>query len=447
MTGDQPLAGTEIEQFVMQQTLFGAHSHIMTVPMWAETGPHFRSLIGYAGSDLECAAGPTVIGKWPVPTTNDEDYKERYFELWRASRFTGYCRATELACRDLLGVEYREENAEAIGQGIARLVGDDPAASYREVLRGRANIRWLIKDSVRSPEETRDELYPSDFVRFNYRDDELLSIRSRADVVRREQWWGRSVHSVGDLVDGLNGSISSCLETGKITCFKIGLPYERSLAFTEPTLHEAEKAFSRLMNVTPGVTLDPSSAGAGVLRMSRCSAEELRPLQDYLVHRYVRRAEAEGLPVQVHTGYLAGSYGLLSNISVMDMASFIMRYPRVRFDLFHAGWPYTEEHAVIGKEFPNVWLNLAWAWTMNPATMERTLDSWLACVPHKKIFAYGGDVGQPMCEYGYAQQARIGIGRVLSKWVQRGDMTIEDAKEVARDIMLLNGCRFHGLEP
>ena len=435
---------SEIREFVMQHPLFGSHSNMQPVEEWAKTPSHFSSIQGYARSDLVTAAGPLGIGDVCLPPQDHKDFTKRFFELWRACRFTGYCKATGLACRDLLGTEYTEENAVAIGNAIKKLIGKNTRASYSNIIRDRANIRWLIKGSINRPEDTADASYPSQFVRFNYRDDGLLSIRSRTDIVERERRWKRSIHSVSELVTGLNESISSCLKTGKVTCFKIGLPYVRSLAFTEPSLHQAEVAFSRMMNVTTGTTLDPGP-GSGVSQQSLVSAEELRPLQDYLVHQYVRRAETEDLGVQVHTGYLAGNSKTLNNIRVMEMVPFIIRYPRVRFDLFHAGWPYTEEHAVIGKEFPNVWLNLCWAWTMNPVTMEKTLDSWLASVPYTKIFGYGGDTGSPICEYGYAQQARIGIARVLEKWIDRGDMTIEDAKAVATDIMLRNGCRFHNL--
>ncbi|MFO7898535.1 MAG: amidohydrolase family protein [Planctomycetota bacterium] len=433
-----------ISEFVMEQPLFGAHSHIQPLPEWAETKPHVSSIAGYAAADLTVAAGPLGIGERDLPPPDDPGCVSRYFELWRASRFTGYCRATDLACLDLLGLDYTEENADAIGEAIAGLVGDDPAASYRDLLTRKANVRWLIKDHVNTPEETADELYPPDFVRFNYRDDDLMTLRSRADIIEREERWNRSIHSVGELVDGLNGSITACLATGKVTSFKLGLPYRRSLAFTEPTLHEAETAFARLMNVRPGETVH-AREGLGVRKLAQPSNDELRPLEDYLVHQYVRRIEAEGLPLQVHTGYLAGTSSVLNNIRAMKMVPFMLRYPRVRFDLFHAGWPYTEEHAIIGKELPNAWLNLCWAWAMNPVTMERALDSWLACVPHTKIFAYGGDTQSPICEYGYARQARAGIARVLERWIDRGDMTLDDAKEVAADIMLRNGCRFHGL--
>ncbi len=434
----------EITEFVMQHPLFGAHSHMQSVQEWAVTPRHFSSILGYAAADLVTAAGPVGIGDVPVPPPEAKGSTKRSFELWRASRFTGYCRATELACRDLLGLEYTEKNAAAIGKAIGKLIGKDPRASYTKIIRERANIRWLIMDNINTPEQTADSFFPSRFVRFNYRDDDLLAIQSRVDIDEREIRWRCSIHSVGELVAGLNRSISSCLETGRVTCFKIALPYRRGIAFSEPSLHEAETAFSRVMNVTPGPSLDRDRTGS-IPHQSRISAEELKPLQDYLVHQYVRRAGAEGLGVQVHTGYLAGNSQLLNNIRAMDMVPFIMRYPRVRFDLFHAGWPYTEEHATIGKEFPNVWLNLCWAWAMNPVTMENALDSWLASVPHRKIFGYGGDTGNPICEYGYAQQARTGIARVLEKWIARGDMTVADAREVASDIMLRNGCRFHGL--
>lgn len=438
------LQSNDIREFVMQHPLFGSHSHIEPVEEWAKTPGHFSSIQGYAGDDLITAAGPVGIGEAHLPPQDAKDFAKCYFKLWRACRYTGYCKATELACRDLLGLEYTEKNAAAIGKEIKKLIGRNPRASYSKVIRDRANIRWLIKDSINRPEDTADASYPKQFVRFNYRDDDLLAIRSRTDIFERERCWKSSIHSVSDLVAGMNDAISSCLATGTVTCFKIGLPYQRNLVFTEPSLHEAEVAFSRMMNVTAGTVLDPGP-GSGIAQQSRVSAEELRPLQDYLAHQYVRRAEDENVGVQVHTGYLAGNSRDLNNIRAMDMVPFIMRYPRVRFDLFHSGWPHTEEHAVIGKQFPNVWLNLCWAWAMNPVTMEKTLDSWLASVPHKKIFGYGGDTSSPICEYGYAQQARVGISRVLENWIDRGDMTVEDAKAVATDIMLRNGCRFHNL--
>ena len=155
-------ASGAITEFVMGHPLFGAHAHIMPVPDWERTQPHFSSISGYAGADLVTARGPLGIGEAVFPPTDSDDYTAKYFELWRSSRFTGYCMATELACRDLLGLEHTEENAEAIGEAIACVVGKKPLDSYRTVLQDKANLRWLIKDSICMPEATDDDLYPTD---------------------------------------------------------------------------------------------------------------------------------------------------------------------------------------------------------------------------------------------------------------------------------------------
>jgi predicted TIM-barrel fold metal-dependent hydrolase len=175
------------------------------------------------------------------------------------------------------------------------------------------------------------------------------------------------------------------------------------------------------------------------------SGKELRPLHDYLVHVYVKRASDEGLPVQIHTGYLAGIQRDLRNIDPMQLIPLLLRYQHTRFDLFHAGWPYTEQLGTIGKNFPNVWISLCWAWTMNPIAMERTLDSWLDCVPYNKIIGFGGDTKHPLAAYGYAMQAREGIARVFENRLARGDMDEKLAQEAARAVMLTNGCKLHGL--
>ncbi len=51
------------------------------------------------------------------------------------------------------------------------------------------------------------------------------------------------------------------------------------------------------MNCGTIPTIDGGAPLGGVAQQSRVSAEELRPLQDYLVHQYVRRAETEDLGV------------------------------------------------------------------------------------------------------------------------------------------------------
>lgn len=430
-----------IREFVMAQPLFDAHEHLVTLSEFEKDGLGLETLGGYANADLVTARGPRNVGDAPPPKPDDAEFPKYFFDAWEKSRNTGYCQAVNRACKDIFGVEFNLRNFDALRRRIEELVSPDPKRWYREMLEKRANVKWAIKDSINMPEQVAEGLYP-DGIRVNYRDDALLCIRSRDDIAEREERWQRRVHSLGDLLDGLNQSISDCLATGKVTCFKIGVAYQRNLRFENATRADAERAFNRLMVAAPGETHNRDTS----IVSPRRNSDEMRPLHDYLTHQYIRRATDERLPIQIHTGYLAGNWNQMANVSPLQLTSLFLMYPRTRFDLFHSGWPYQEIMATLGKHYPNVWVNMAWSWTMNPISMERALDTFLDAVPHTKIFAFGGDTVTPFTTYAYAKQAREGIARVLERRIARGDMDEALATTVARRIMLDNGEDFHGLQ-
>lgn len=438
-----------IRDFVFEQPLFDDHEHLMPVPELERDADTYRSFVGYAGADLEVAAGIQTFGEPKFPDENSDRLESdaAFFATWRKTRNTGYCRAIERACQALLGVSFEEQNADAIGNELKELKGSDAAAFLTEILHNKAAIRWAIKDSINTPEQTRDDLYPL-FIRVNYRDDQLLSVINRDVITEREQRWDRGIYSLDELIDGMMVSITNCIETNKVTAFKIGLAYSRDLDFGYPSKADAERAFNRMMYITKGEKVLRQTERVGISAshaISQPSPAELRPLHDYLTHRYVQRASDEGLPIQIHTGYLAGIYQDLRNIDPMQLVPLLLRYRNTLFDLFHAGWPYTDVLGTIGKNFPNVFISLCWAWAMNPITMERTLDAWLDGVPYTKILGFGGDTGHPVAAYGYAMQAREGIARVFDRRVKRGDMDMSLAKDAAWAILYTNGCDLHRL--
>ena len=146
-------------------------------------------------------------------------------------------------------------------------------------------------------------------------------------------------------------------------------------------------------------------------------------------------AVAIDVPVQIHTGYLAGNWGDIRWGDPAPLVPIFQNYRNVRFDLFHAGWPYSDFIGAVAKEFPNVWIDLCWAWAMNPVQMERVLDEWLSCVPSNKIFGFGADTLSPFPVVGYAHQARNGIANVMEKKLNTGEYDLETAKFVTRRIM------------
>jgi predicted TIM-barrel fold metal-dependent hydrolase len=139
------------------------------------------------------------------------------------------------------------------------------------------------------------------------------------------------------------------------------------------------------------------------------------------------------------------SWQPLTNGKVMDLIPIFDRYRDVRFDVFHASWPWTSEMTAIAKNYPNVYPDMCWTWAINPSESERILSEWLDCIPYNKIFAFGADTLTPWCDIGFAVQTRMGIARVLEEKVRKGFFSTATAKEVASAIMLTNGEQFHGL--
>jgi predicted TIM-barrel fold metal-dependent hydrolase len=226
--------------------------------------------------------------------------------------------------------------------------------------------------------------------------------------------------------------------TGRLAAFKLAIAYERDLVIHDPTVQEAERAFDRIRECATSQEGVQTATGSEVIR-------EFRPLADYLIHHLLRRADDEDIPVQIHTGYLTEHWGPLAGTKALHLLPVFEKYRGVRFDVFHASWPWTSELCAIAKNYPNVYPNMCWMWAMNPTESERTLAEWLDGVPFNKIFAFGSDTEFPWCSVGYAIQARMGIARVLEEKVRRGFFSGATAKEVASAIMLTNGEQLHGL--
>ncbi len=411
-----------IRDFVVQEPLFDNHEHQRGFGDIERRGEEltYREFVGYADADLATAGA----GRDGADASTDEGF----FRLWSHVRTTGYGRATEYACDAVLGMEFTLENAGRITAGLRKFVAERDGRQTYETLCETAGIRWAVNDCCwESP--TGLEVFSGDnhpeFFRQALRYDALLTLSSAEQVRRLERSLDRSIQTLSEFDVALDEYTERAAAGGKVGAMKCGMPYLRRLDFESSSFAAAEGAFAALMQDR---------------EVNR------KPLHDYLFHRFVRRARDLDLPVQLHTGYLAGNWGDPSRGDPTPLIPIFQRYRSVRFDMFHAGWPYCELAGAIGKSFSNVWLDMCWAWAMNPTSMERVLEAWLAAVPHNKILGFGGDTGTPFAAVGYAVQARRGIANVLERKVERGEYDLDTARRVARRIMSRNSLELHGVE-
>jgi hypothetical protein len=89
---------------------------------------------------------------------------------------------------------------------------------------------------------------------------------------------------------------------------------------------------------------------------------------------------------------------------------------------------------MLGKTFPNVWLNLAWAHVISSELAMRAISEWLDMVPLNKVIAFGGDYGPRtvVLTCGHLAMARRNIVRVLAGRIAERQMTEGEARRILR---------------
>ncbi|MGD8540250.1 MAG: amidohydrolase family protein [Candidatus Aminicenantes bacterium] len=211
----------------------------------------------------------------------------------------------------------------------------------------------------------------------------------------------------------------------KAVSLKNTLAYSRAIHFQDVPYEKANELFER----------SPETL----------STAEKKALQDFMFHWIINKSIEVDLPIQIHTGYLAGNANTLENSRPTLLNNLFLKYPKARFVIFHGGYPWTGEFAALGKMFPNVYLDLVWLPQISREAAVRALDEMLDCVPYNKFF-WGGDCGFIEESVGSLEFGKDVVARVLAARVDRGLMTEDVACDVALKIFRENALRFFKLE-
>jgi predicted TIM-barrel fold metal-dependent hydrolase len=145
------------------------------------------------------------------------------------------------------------------------------------------------------------------------------------------------------------------------------------------------------------------------------------------------------LPFKIHTGYYAGNHRMpVERIKPGHLCGLLARYPEARFVLMHIAYPYDPELAAIAKHYRNVWVDLCWAWSIDPYTSGNFVRRFIHTVPINKLFVFGGDTQWASASVAYAEQARTWLTRALQAEVDEGLLSEAQAIQVASRIMREN---------
>jgi hypothetical protein len=195
--------------------------------------------------------------------------------------------------------------------------------------------------------------------------------------------------------------------------------YTRTLAWKKRTDTEAERAVQG--------SDDPQS-------------EARLCLGDWCMARAVELATEYHLPIKLHTGYLAdtaqrGCYMPVDRLRAAHLAPLLMEYPEARFVLMHIAYPYSDELIALAKHFGNVYVDLCWAWAVNPYASKDFVRRFLHAVPTSKLFAFGDDAFTPSMAYGYSVQMRHWLTKAFEEEVADGSMTPRQAMDGATQLL------------
>jgi hypothetical protein len=412
----------EIRQVVEAVRVIDTHEPLEEEHKRLNSTLDFAAMFGpYASDDLAAAGLPAHQRERVFAPETPVDEKWTAFEpYYRAARNTAYCKAVEIAMRDLYGI--RALDADTVGQLSERIAERNKPGVLRWILQERSGVERAHVNAL-------DTLF------FRRQTDRSL-FRQDLSIVQLLNWpipMADLERETGVAIDGFGGY-------GKAIDALFALHGPHAVAVKQQSAYWRAQDFEDVADADAQIAFERTARDA-----ESVSEADRKKLQDWGFHRCLRRAVDHGLVIKIHTGYKVGNdYMDMNHIRATPLFKVFMQYPRARFDLFHIGYPYEHEVIALAKHFANVYVDMCWAWIIDPVAAAHFLRRFLTAVPASKLFAFGGDstVAEPV--YGHLRIARADIARVLSTMVAAEQLDVAEAKTIAERILRENALEVFG---
>ena len=409
----------DLQQHIEAIPLVDTHEHMKREAAWVENGPDIlQDLFGnYVHADLRTAgATPEALGR--LLDGSDSDISSRFLgieEAWRAAQFTGYGEAVRLIGKHVYGLD--EFTADGLDRVQSRIVEFRKEGERYRLLHDVANIDHVQTDD--STWQCAPDKSGLDFFLYDLSWQTFCSGDIDPELIYNET--GIEVKSISSL----RQAMASIFERNAPYAIAVKTlhAYRRTLGWTNRSDADAELALERILcrpKTEIGVSTD------------NC-------LGDWCWAQGVELSIEYNLPFKIHTGYYAGNNRMpVRRIHTGNMCDLFARYVEARFVLMHIAYPYCDELTAIAKHYSNIWVDLCWAWSIDPYSSRDFVRKFIHAVPINKLFAFGGDTSWPTNAMAYAIQARHGICGALEAEVSDGYLSEKQAMGIASNIMYKN---------
>ncbi len=400
--------------------LVSSHEHTLPESAYHQHPTDLFTLLGHYCRYDVLAVGMTDAD-WQAGGADDERWNRIWPFIDRAQT-TAYFRSLLYGFRTMY--EFADdrltpENWQSLN---ARIVGVSRRTdAYRYFLSELPRIDHIILDASRL--EHNDLFSP--VLRL---DDLLMPLLNTAQREAIAQRTGIEIHTLDDALAALDRSFDILIAGGGVGVKSAMAPGGYRIEYDVVERSLAEQALSLILRGEG----DPYEVG--------------RPYTSYMMHAMAERAGAHNVPVQIHTGYPAGNYTSIARTNPMHLSTLLAAHPGTRFDLFHGGFPYTDEFVALAKAYPNVYADLCWLSFLAPRAYTETLRKLLETTALHRILAFGADYCYPEGTCAMAFWTRHLVAHTLAGMVDEGYFSAATACDAARRILNENVCELFNVQ-
>ena len=419
-----------ITEFVNNLRIIDTHEHLMSEKEALAGLADFSTLfINYQLEDLISSGAPSDQ-LYNIFKSKDKSLEEKwnvFKDFWANTRSTGYGRTVLIAAKDLYRIDDINENTY---KELSKRIKDSHKEKYYETVlkeKGKIDASIIMEYNTVTPRDVRNEGNCNFRSFFVY--DKFVTMFGYDRMNTRVAQYGLKFTTLKELESVIDTVFYHDVQKG-IQGIKFGIAYSRTLKFDDVSLETANAVFEK-MKADPAKLL---------------TFDEAKPLQDYLFFKILGLCDRYKLPVQIHTGLQTGTGNDITNSNPTGLVKAFFKFPKMKFVLLHASYPFGGELATIAKTFSNVYIDMAWSAMISPSYTIRNLEEYIETIPANKIMCYGGDCQNVEGAYGASILARETVSAALINKVKTGYLTEEEAIAIAKKVLRENAITIYNLK-
>jgi len=388
------------------------HKYVSSLPVFSDHDHHLQDSFFAEPITLDKLINSSYVVWTGFSCDGTADARKRLLDN---VRYNSYFEWFEKGLQKVHGIdeELTVDNWGQISKKISARYAADPDFHWKSLLDN--GYERLILDAYWDPGS--DDGHPEAFVP-TFRIDKF-TYGYHGEVIAPNDFpvwekYGFAGGSLDDFVQMMRSTVRSRHEQGKVAALKCAEAYNRSVSFLPDDKRSAEQAF--------GVHPD------------KITREQFTGFSNYIFNRCCELAEELDLPFQVHTGL-----AMLSGSQPMNFEPIIAKYPKVRFVMFHAGYPWVHQVAGLAHNYPNVLPSLTWVPTISTSAAVRGLHEFVDVSSSCNSITWGSDCWVPEESVGALLAWRFVVAKALSERISDGRLSNRRAEILARKLMYENG--------